>query len=112
MTEAMKLINPQPRGHKARRGDCGTCHWFERVPEQPSGDNPWAGWCLYAPPVCSQTMVPAGLGPQGPMMKPAMQGLVPPTYETRRCHLWRPFGTMPTTPWNTIGPEVPDGQTD
>ena len=95
MTEVMKIINPSPRAHKIKRGDCGSCQWFDRVPEEPKNNDPWAGWCLYNPPVAAQTMVPAGLGPQGPMVKPMMQGVVPPTLETRRCHLWRPIGTAP-----------------
>lgn len=94
MISANSLINPTPKGHKAKRGDCGTCHWFDRVPEEPKNNEPWAGWCLYAPPIASQTHVQTVGG-----VKPMFQGVVPPTLETRRCHLWRPFGVIPNQPW-------------
>jgi hypothetical protein len=84
---------------KPRKGDCGTCHWFEPETEQievgkPKGQ-PRAGLCLLRPPIPMQTMIPAGLGPQGPMMKPALQGVCPPTSENRRCEGWRAFGMLP-----------------
>ena len=50
---------------KPRKGDCGTCHWFEPETEQievgkPKGQ-PRAGLCLLRPPIPMQTMIPAGL---------------------------------------------------
>lgn len=79
---------------KARKGDCGTCHWFEM-----EGDG---HVCLVNPPVISQTMIPAGMGPQGPMMKPALQGLCPPTRENRRCEKWRPAGRLPDIAFDKV----------
>lgn len=75
-----------------KRGNCGTCHWFEPNPDPSQAGT---GLCYVTPPVPAQTMVSAGLGPQGPMMKPALQGLSPPTHENRRCAQWRPAGMLP-----------------
>jgi hypothetical protein len=47
-------------------------------------------------------MVSAGFGPQGQMVKPAFQGICPPTHELRRCHLWWPFGKLPATAFDTV----------
>jgi hypothetical protein len=78
-----------------KRGNCGTCHWFEPEGQAPTNGQPWAGLCLANPPVAAQTMVPSGLGPHGPMMRPAIQGMVPPTNDNRRCAQWRPAGMLP-----------------
>jgi hypothetical protein len=79
-----------------KKGNCGTCHWFERGPQEPPKDQPWAGSCLVNPPipVLTQQQVSKGLGPRGPEMQivPAVLGLLPTTDESRRCSLWRPAG--------------------
>jgi hypothetical protein len=95
------ILNPPPRAHKVKRGDCGTCQWFERVPEQPKNDEPWAGWCLHNQPIASQGFQQLGVaGPQGQNVRPVLQGVVPPTFETRRCAQWWPAGAQ--TPWDII----------
>lgn len=73
-----------------RKGDCSTCHWFER------GDNPPPnGSCLVNPPTPHITMVPKSMGPRGPELQPAIQGIHPATVETKRCEKWRPVGVLP-----------------
>lgn len=83
------------RMNKPKRGDCGTCHWFEMGPQQPP-KGPKQGSCLVNPPVpvMGQQQRIKGLGPNGPEME-IMQiqiGMLPPTQEDRRCALWRPAG--------------------
>ena len=93
MNESSKeIIRPAPKGHKAKRGDCGTCLWFDRVPEEPKNNDPWSGWCLYNPPV---PRIDTQVNQLTNQIRPMFQGIVPPTFETRRCHHWRPAGTAP-----------------
>ncbi len=94
MNDAIVLMKPQTV-KKPRRGDCGTCHWFEREEMSPQPGMPWSGVCLLNPPVSNLGMVAAGLGPQGPMMRQQLQGICPPTHELRRCQWWRAFGRVP-----------------
>jgi hypothetical protein len=85
MTELIMSKPQQVR--KPRKGDCGTCHWFERAPQEPKAGNPWSGICLYNPPIAGQTMMPQ-MGPQGMQATPMFQGIAPPVSEIGRCHLW------------------------
>lgn len=83
---------------KPKRGDCGTCHWFERVPQPPLDDQPWLGFCCVNPPtpfVGMQEVPGSRLSPHGPQAAPAIQGMLPPTNELRRCEKWWPFGKLP-----------------
>jgi hypothetical protein len=81
------MISKPQQVRKSRKGDCGTCHWFERASSEPKAGVPWAGYCHYNPPVAGQTMVPT-LGPQGQGMAPMFQGILPPVFEIGRCHFW------------------------
>jgi hypothetical protein len=88
------LVIPKPQPvRKVKKGDCGTCHWFERAPAEPKPGVPWAGYCHYNPPIAGQTMV-AQMGPQGMGAAPMFQGILPPVFEIARCHFWtavRPY---------------------
>jgi hypothetical protein len=79
------LLSKPPPVRKARKGDCGTCHWFERQPNQPRAGQPWTGLCLVNPPAASQTMVHSAVG--GPP-QPMLQGVHAPVSEIGRCHMW------------------------
>ena len=82
------LVIPKPPVvRKPRKGDCGTCHWFERVPAEPKAGNPWSGYCNYNPPIAAQTAVPQ-MGAQGMQMQAMWQGVCPPVSELGRCHHW------------------------
>lgn len=70
---------------KVRKGDCGTCYWFERQPTEPRAGQPWTGLCLHNPPAAAHTMVQSAVG--GPP-QPMLQGIHPPVSEIARCHLW------------------------
>jgi hypothetical protein len=70
---------------KPRKGDCGTCHWFERAPNEPRPGVPWSGICLYNPPQIGNAVVQSSLG--GPPQA-MMQGIHPPVSEIARCHHW------------------------
>jgi len=78
---------------KPRRGQCGTCHWWDYDASQANGQR--VGRCMVNPPVAAQTMMPGGIGPQGPMVRPAWQGIRPPTLESDRCSKWHPAGQVP-----------------
>ncbi len=84
MTTGQLIQKPQ-QVRKPRKGDCGTCHWFERAPNEPRAGTPWAGVCLYNPPIPGQTVMQSPLG--GPP-QPMLQGIHPPTQELLRCHFW------------------------
>src|SRR6202030_1123099 len=88
-----ELIMTKPQQvRKPRKGDCGTCHWFERAPNEPRAGAPWSGICLYNPPGPMPVVAQSSLG--GPPQQ-MMQGVHPPVSEIGRCHLWRPFGMLP-----------------
>jgi hypothetical protein len=78
---------------KSRRGDCGSCHWFELVEGQQNGDR--VGHCMVNPPVAMQGMQQNPLAPQQARM--VLQGIRPPVAETDRCEKWRPCGVTPWT---------------
>lgn len=81
---------------KPKRGNCGSCHWFEVATIQQNGER--QGTCCVNPPLAVQVMqmVPGSqLHPQGPQMQPATAGLRPPTTESARCEKWRPAGMLP-----------------
>jgi hypothetical protein len=81
-----ELIMTKPQQvRKPRKGDCGTCHWFERAPQEPKAGVPWSGICLYNPPLINQTAIPNVLSGQ---MQAMMQGIHPPVSEIARCHHW------------------------
>lgn len=84
---------------KPKRGNCGTCHWFERGPNEPPKDGVWQGSCLVNPPIpflmAQNKMVP---GPKGMQQytEPMNMTMLPMTQEDRRCSLWRPAGMLPS----------------
>jgi len=78
------VIN-MPQVRKPRKGDCGTCHWFERAPAEPKAGVPWSGICLYNPPGPMPVVAQSSLG--GPPQQ-MMQGVHPPVSEIGRCHHW------------------------
>jgi len=87
---------------KPKRGDCGTCHWFEQWPGAPDPGTPSQGSCVANPPAPIahpvQIKQPAIVDPtkqQPPAFTLQVQGIVPPTNELRRCSQWRPAGTQP-----------------
>jgi hypothetical protein len=82
------LMTKPPHVRKARKGDCGTCHWFERAPNEPRAGAPWSGICLHNPPGVGQSMMQSALG--GPPQA-MLQGIHPPVSEIGRCHLWTEF---------------------
>jgi len=83
MTELIMTKPQQVR--KPRKGDCGTCHWFERALQEPKAGLPWSGICLYNPPLINQTAIPNVVSGQ---MQAMMQGIHPPVSEIARCHHW------------------------
>lgn len=91
-----KIEKPVPV-RKARKGDCGLCHWWERTGEQPKPGVPWAGYCFVNPPIIGQTMV-MQMTAQGNMPVPKITGSRPPSFETDRCEKWRPIGVIPDCP--------------
>ena len=109
MTELVMTKPQQVR--KPRKGDCGTCHWFERASAEPKAGMPWSGYCHYNPPLAAQTAVPQ-MGAQGMQMQPMWQGVCPPVSELGRCHLWWPFGKLPTTALEEALKEHKDAGTD
>ena len=73
---------------KPARGQCGTCHWFERMDEN-------TGMCFVRPPMPALAMQQAPgstLNPKGPQMQLGVQGMVPPVNELGRCAEWCAFG--------------------
>jgi hypothetical protein len=81
-----ELIMSKPQQvRKPRKGDCGTCHWFERAPQEPRAGAPWSGVCLYNPPATMPTVVQSALGGGAQQM---LQGVHPPVSEIARCHHW------------------------
>jgi hypothetical protein len=93
MNDGPKIEKPG-QVRKPRRGDCGTCHWFERAPEQPKAGIPWAGYCFCNVPIIGQIMA-MKMTAQGNMPVPQITGSRPPTFEIDRCEKWRPAGAMP-----------------
>lgn len=75
---------------KPRRGDCGSCHWFELAPQQQNGQR--IGKCMVNPPVAMQGMQQNPLAPQQARM--ILQGIRPPVAETDRCEKWRAAGVQ------------------
>ena len=84
---------------KPKRGECGTCHWFEVWPHHNQNpDSPLGGSCVVSPPHPYQQMQPikgTQLSQQGTQFTTVAAGMVPPTHELRRCSLWRPCGANP-----------------
>ena len=76
---------------KPRRGDCGSCHWFELQPGEVNGHR--IGNCMVAPPTPLPSMQ------QHPVMqnqaRMVTHAIRPPVAETDRCEKWRVFGAMP-----------------
>lgn len=115
---------------KPKRGNCGTCSWFEPFPAnmQPVAGRgnipiglkiPLQGVCQFNPPqpVPSFQQVPGSqFTAQGPQQAPTAMGLRPPVHELLRCSQWRPVGTDPPF-YDTLRPglktpkEEPLGQT-
>jgi len=80
------LVIPKPQQvRKPRKGDCGTCHWFERAPNEPRAGVPWSGICLYNPPLAGQALIQSPIGGPSQAM---LQGIHPPVSEIARCHHW------------------------
>jgi hypothetical protein len=84
---------------KPKRGECGTCHWFEPAPtEIQPADQPRQGTCVVKPPapIPVMTLKPGSqLLPSGPQAQQGVQGIRPPTHELLRCGEWIAFGTFP-----------------
>ena len=88
---------------KPKRGDCGTCHWFDPMLQQAKPalglpPQPRIGLCLFNPPQpypVQQQVSGTQFLPQGPQVAPSTVGMTPPTTELRRCSHWRPLGTQP-----------------
>jgi hypothetical protein len=70
---------------KPRRGDCGSCHWFEMMANQANGSR--IGQCMVNPPVAMQGMQQNPLAPN--QVRPVLQGIRPPVAETDRCEKWK-----------------------
>lgn len=75
---------------KSRRGDCGSCHWFELDPTQQNGNR--VGYCMVNPPVAAQGMQQNPITNQ---VRPILQGIRPPVSEHDRCEKWRQAGVLP-----------------
>ena len=82
---------------KLKRGDCGTCHWFEAFPTEMQKQPIRHGFCLggLPVPVPQQQMVGSVLAPEKMQVVTSAAGMRPPTTENSRCPQWRPMGTQP-----------------
>lgn len=94
---------------KPKKGNCGTCNWFEAAPKEmqpqpgrggiPIGIKvPLQGICCFNPPQAVPTMghvQGSQFSPQGPQQAPTAFGVRPPVNELLRCSQWRPAGTDP-----------------
>lgn len=82
---------------KPRRGNCGSCHWFECGPVHPAQVNgaERQGICMVAPPIAVAVNQQSGLAAPGRGPQLGSIGLRPPTGENGRCAQWRPAGVLP-----------------
>lgn len=85
--------------NKPKRGDCGTCHWWEFAGtlKAPNGDEVRNGFCCVNPPVPVMTVGQAPgsvLSNSQPRMVQGVQGMLPPQTELGRCQKWRPTGMV------------------
>lgn len=85
---------------KPKRGNCGSCQWWEFAGaiRSPNGDEVRNGFCMVNPPVPVMVATPApgsALSAGGPRMIPGVQGMLPPQTENGRCAQWRAAGMLP-----------------